>query len=292
MRLADVLKTLPDADQLIVHDLLERLRRASLGQGRWARMVHSLHEEPRVRQSTWKKIIDLTLSASEPDDLARSLVAWARRFAETELEGPKAKPRFPLTRITSRDSFINGLTKQEPDDPAAPMLTVPEATQFVDRLLAASLWRGAVVELEKRGFRLARYTMWATFDPDGRSEFASLISLDASGLPVERAVDVVSQVGLDYPDYGGIDIGSATFVVFEYEAGGVLPEIDSRIPTVVEALTSDLPNYYFQPAYESETDSGWTMPWPNGPISAKPRPEVVHAPSSASGLTRKFEELR
>ena len=109
--------------------------------------------------------------------------------------------------------------------------------------------------------------MWATFNPD------DLQADPFSGMPSD-ADGIRAHLGLD-PNEKGTDL-----ICFVYT---LPPGVEPLFPIIADAQWHSL----FRPA---PTTSKWglTMPWPEID-EAKPRPEVVHKPTTGACLAKRIK---
>jgi hypothetical protein len=268
MHYIDALALRPERERNTVNGRLGRLaRRRSRRAGRLTGLVTATQNERRIEIDVWNEFFDLIL-ATPMRTLERDirLWAWNRRPA-----GVGAKYTLPLVRATTRSSFINGLQDQARKKKV--VLPAVVAAKIADDMVDPVEWTTARRQLALMRMNLSAFVVWATFDPANRP-YADLAGLTADEVACDLGLDDARSATETYRRRGSL-------LLTAYDPS---PET-VHIPTMVEAWGSDPPNFYFVSA-PPDSRHGETRPWrtpPRGHIPRR-RPEVVHAPSPASGL--------
>ncbi|MCU1580032.1 MAG: hypothetical protein JWP19_2236 [Rhodoglobus sp.] len=244
--------------------------------GRVVGLILATQREHRLHEDVWREFFDVVYS-SRPREVEVNIRTWAR---SQHPSGIRSKFNTPLVHAVSKEDFVRNLHEQSL---TAGRRLVPDlvARDIYLDLTNPSRWRAGIVRAKRYGLTISQYTTWSTFD-EHRSKYA--------GLHLLTAEEVACDLGLDEPTSPTERWTQAPMVLMEYELDR--PDLEVYIPTMVQAWSPAMPNFYFEPALPT-AKHGETRPWRTPPSGHSPRsrPEVVHRASPLTGLRSRAMEV-
>lgn len=263
-RFSSTLSSLGKMEQKLVLGKLRTFAKYSAINGQF---LKNLNEETLVSGAAWSELVQAILtSPSDPSKLRSSMRSALRKHL---FSGPPAK-------CSSHTLFGRATTGE---DLARTFLSHHYFGSLSGALSHIRTMKGrdvATLRDKWRGYHLASFVMWSTFDPSGARPFQGL----RRSARFLRALFGLPILDVDSP-----------LILLEY----ILPEdVVARMPTLVEAYAGDDWLYYFRPAGDFEIEDGYgrTYVWDDLARSGETgRPEVVHKPITGNSLANELEEV-